>query len=175
MVSVCYSRSVLHQNRVQESVLELLPGIALEKAIERGGVLACPRERIHPSLVPCECPCGSELGEGADHFAAFFRPAACRRMNSAAPSFLRPMYAARARGSSAPSFLSCVASLLNFDFFFINYHILQDHVLGLVGSFAVSQLCRARKLFRRSGSSFLISIFGSPKRTLITVPLGLRT
>ena len=38
MVSVCYSRSVLHQNRVQESVLELLSGIALEKAIERGGV-----------------------------------------------------------------------------------------------------------------------------------------
>ncbi len=76
MVSVCYSRSVLHQNRVQESVLELLPGIALEKAIERGGVLACPREWIHPSLVPRKSPRGSELGEGADHLAAFFRPAA---------------------------------------------------------------------------------------------------
>jgi hypothetical protein len=26
--------------------------------------------------VPCERPRGSELGEGADHFAAFLRPAA---------------------------------------------------------------------------------------------------
>jgi hypothetical protein len=178
MVSVCNSRSVLHQNRIQESVLELLPGIALEKTIERSGVLACPRKRIHPTLVPCKSPRGAELGQGADHLAAFFRPAACRRMNSAAPSFLRPMYAARALGSSAPSFLSCVASLLNFDFFFmllLDHQARHDHVLGLVISLAVSQLCRARKFFRRSGSSRLISILGSPKRTLITVPLGLRT
>ncbi len=46
---------------------------------------------------------------------------------------------------------------------------------GVVLSVAVSQLCRARKFFRRSGSSFLISILGSPNRTLITVPFGLRT
>ena len=175
MVSVRYSRSVLHKNSIQESVLELFPGLALEKIVKCDGVWFAPWERVHPPLMPCERPRGAELGQGADHLAAFFRPAACLRMNSAAPRFLRPMYAARALGSSAPSFLSCVASLLNFDFFFINYHILHDQCLGVVLSVAVAQLCLARKLFRRSGSSFLISILGSPKRTLITVPFGLRT
>ena len=118
MVSVRYSRSVLHKNSIQESVLELLPGLALEKIVECDGVWFAPRERVHPPLMPGERPRCSELGDEADHLA-FFLPAAARRMNSAAPRFLRPMYAARALGSSAPSFLSCVASLLNFDFFFM--------------------------------------------------------
>ena len=174
MVSVRYSRSVLHKNSIQESVPKLFPGLALEKIVECDGVWFAPWERVHPPLMPGERPRCSELGDEADHLA-FFLPAAARRMNSAAPRFLRPMYAARAFGSSAPSFLSCVASLLNFDFFFINHHILHDQCLGVVLSVAVSQFIRARKLFRRSGSSFLISMFGSPKRTLITVPFGLRT
>ena len=119
MVSVRYSRSVLHKNSIQESVPKLFPGLALEKIVECDGVWFAPRERVHPPLMPGERPRCSKLGDEADHLA-FFLPAAARRMNSAAPRFFRPMYAARALGLSAPSFLSCVASLLNFDFFFIN-------------------------------------------------------
>ena len=173
MVSVRYSRSVLHKNSIQESVPKLLPGLALEKIVECDGVWFAPRERVHPPLMPGEVHAARSFAMKL--IIGLLLPAAARRINSAAPRFLRPMYAARALGSSAPSFLSCVASLLNFDFFFINHHILHDQCLGVVLSVAVSQLCLARKLFRRSGSSFLISILGSPNRTLITVPFGLRT
>lgn len=120
MVSVRYSRSILHKNSIQESVLELFSGLALEKIVESDGVWFAPRERVHPPLMPGERPRCSELCDEG-------------------------------------------------------YHALQLQCLGVVLSVAVSQLCLARKLFRRSGSSFLISIFGSPNRTLITVPFGLRT
>lgn len=33
-------------------------------------------------------------------------------------------------------------------------------------------MCRARKDFRRAGMLFLMLIFGSPKRTICTRPLG---
>ena len=67
MVSVRYSRSVLHKNSIQESVLELLPGLALEKIVECDGVWFAPRERVYPPLMPGERPRCSEFGDEADH------------------------------------------------------------------------------------------------------------
>jgi hypothetical protein len=60
MVSVRYSRSVLHQNSVQESVLELFSGLALEKVVECDRVIPIPRERIDPALMPAKGPCGAD-------------------------------------------------------------------------------------------------------------------
>ena len=60
MVSVRNSRSVLHKNSVQESVLELFSGLALEKVIESGRVIPAPRKRLDPALMPAKCPCGAE-------------------------------------------------------------------------------------------------------------------
>ena len=60
MVSVRNSRSVLHKNSIQESVLELFSGLALEEVIESGRVIPAPRKRIDPALMPAKCPCGAE-------------------------------------------------------------------------------------------------------------------
>jgi len=60
MVSVRNGRSVLHKNSVQESVLELFSGLALEKVVESGRVIPVPRKRIDPALMPAKCPCGAD-------------------------------------------------------------------------------------------------------------------
>lgn len=60
MVSVRNCRSVLHKNSVQESVLELFSGLALEKVIESGRVVPVPRKRIDPTLMPAKSPCGAD-------------------------------------------------------------------------------------------------------------------
>jgi hypothetical protein len=60
MVSVRNCRSVLHKNSVQESVLELFSGLALEKVVESGRVIPVPRKSIDPALMPAKCPCGAD-------------------------------------------------------------------------------------------------------------------
>lgn len=60
MVSVRNCRSVLHKNSVQESVLELFSGLALEKVIEGGRVIPVPRKCIDPALMPAKRPCGAD-------------------------------------------------------------------------------------------------------------------
>jgi len=56
------------------------------------------------------------------------------------------------------------------------HHALQDQYLAENLSFAVSQLCRALKFDLRAGWSFLIDMFGSPKRTnLIWSPFLAKT
>lgn len=67
MVSVRNCRSVLHKNSVQESVLELFSGLALEEVVKGGRVVPSPRKRIDPSLMTSESPCCSELCDKVYH------------------------------------------------------------------------------------------------------------
>ena len=51
-----------------------------------------------------------------------------------------------------------------------HYHFLHDQYRADILSVAVSQLCRARKLFRLAGSLFLIFILASPNRMIFSLP-----